>query len=88
MTDKSGKNILGEDGLPIETREYHFTRQDGSKVVIQEHSAGHTQFDDEGAAATKPHFNVRDYDFLTGNGKRKGGVANSEKAAGHYVFER
>lgn len=56
MTDKFGKTILGEDGKPINTREYHYTKQDGTKVVIQDHSAGHGQF---GGEAAKPHFNVR-----------------------------
>lgn len=84
MTDMNGKNVLGTDGMPIETREYHFTQQSGAQVVIQEYSAGHPQF--EGAAAAKPHFNVRDYDETTGNGRRTGGVIGSPKAAGHYTF--
>ena len=37
MTDRNGKAILGSDGKPIMTREYTFTRPDGSKVVIQDH---------------------------------------------------
>ncbi|GAB7198508.1 hypothetical protein OS31_48700 [Dickeya oryzae] len=37
MTNSEGESILGKDGKPIWTREYQFTRQDGSKVIIQDH---------------------------------------------------
>ena len=56
MSDMNGKSILGKDGKPIITREYTFTQSDGSKAVIQDHSAGHAKF---GGEASKPHFNVR-----------------------------
>jgi filamentous hemagglutinin len=58
MTDRNGKSILGPDGKPIMTREYTYTRPDGSKVLIQDHSAGH-QFDQGGVGDQGPHFNVR-----------------------------
>jgi RHS repeat-associated protein len=53
MTDMNGKAILGDDGKPIMTREYTFVREDGSKVIIQDHSAGHKK------GGEGPHFNVR-----------------------------
>jgi hypothetical protein len=56
MTDKNGKTILGKDGKPIMTREYHYSKPDGSKTIIQDHSAVHPQY---GGDAAKPHFNVR-----------------------------
>ena len=40
------------------TREYTYTRGDGSKVVIQDHSAGH-RFGQQGIGDQGPHFNVR-----------------------------
>jgi len=58
MTDKFGKLILWKDGKPIMTREYTYTRPDGTKVIIQEHSAGH-YFGEGGAGDVGPHFNVR-----------------------------
>jgi RHS repeat-associated protein len=58
MTDRTGKNILGENGRPIMTREYTYKRPDGSTVVIQEHSAGH-QFGAGGVGDQGSHFNVR-----------------------------
>ncbi|MEU7591019.1 HNH/endonuclease VII fold putative polymorphic toxin [Micromonospora sp. NPDC049230] len=57
MTDKWGRRILDENNRPIITREYVYTRPDGSKVVIQDHAAGH-QFDG-GVGNQGPHFNVR-----------------------------
>jgi uncharacterized protein RhaS with RHS repeats len=35
MTDKNQKTILDENGREISTKVYQFTRQDGSKVIIQ-----------------------------------------------------
>jgi len=57
MTDRNGKNILDVRGERIMTREYTYTRSDGSKVLIQEHSAGHPRPGDVGSQG--PHFNVR-----------------------------
>jgi uncharacterized protein RhaS with RHS repeats len=51
MTDSSGRAVLGPDGKPIMTREYDFTRSDGSRIIIQDHAAGHTRGD------VGPHFN-------------------------------
>ncbi|WGZ96377.1 MAG: polymorphic toxin-type HINT domain-containing protein [Candidatus Thiothrix putei] len=58
MTDSNRKAIIGSNGKPIMTREYTYTRPDGSKVVIQDHSAGH-QFGQGGVGDQGPHFNVR-----------------------------
>jgi len=58
MRDRNGKTILGADGKPLMTREYKYTRPDGTKVVIQDHSARH-QFGQRGVGDQGPHFNVR-----------------------------
>jgi RHS repeat-associated protein len=58
MTDKNGRAVLGPDGKPTMTREYTFTREDGSKVVVQDHSAGH-KFGQGGKGDQGSHFNVR-----------------------------
>jgi hypothetical protein len=54
--------IKDEQGNIIYTREYHFTNNSGQKIIIQEHTAGHTK-GGQGA-----HFNVRPIDNTrTGN---------------------
>jgi len=53
---RSGKPVLDANGQPVYTREYKYTRSDGSGVVIQEHSDGH---DFGGKGDQGPHFNVR-----------------------------
>ncbi|SEP83996.1 RHS repeat-associated core domain-containing protein [Pseudomonas cuatrocienegasensis] len=58
MTNRGGTSVLGLDGKPVMTREYTYTRPDGTKVVIQDHSAGH-QFGQKGVGDQGPHFNVR-----------------------------
>jgi len=58
LTNKDGSSVLGPDGKPIMTREYTYSRQDGSKAVIQDHSAGH-KFGEGGVGDQGPHFNVR-----------------------------
>jgi RHS repeat-associated protein len=59
MTDKKGKNVLSVDGKPVITREYTFTRkEDGSKFIVQDHSAGH-KFGSGGNGDQGRHFNVR-----------------------------
>ncbi|WP_332846450.1 HNH/endonuclease VII fold putative polymorphic toxin [Pseudomonas lactucae] len=50
------------------TREYEFTRENGSKIVIQEHSAGHKFGAKNGAGDQGAHFNLRPIDTpRTGN---------------------
>ena len=58
MTDRNGNQILGGNGMPVMTREYVYSRPNGSKVVVQDHSAGH-QFGQGGVGDQGPHFNVR-----------------------------
>ena len=41
LKDINDHQILDENHNPIFTREYHYKRQDGSDIVIQEHSSGH-----------------------------------------------
>jgi RHS repeat-associated protein len=79
MTDKSGKSILGPDGKPIMTREYTYTRSDGSKVVVQEHSAGH-KFGEGGVGDQGPHFNIRPIENT-----RTGTVPGTQE---HYPFSQ
>ena len=76
---RNGKAILGADGKPIMTREYTFTRPDGSKVVIQDHSAGHS-FGQGGVGDQGPHFNVRPPENT-----RTGSVPGTQP---HYPFDR
>ncbi|WP_256257891.1 HNH/endonuclease VII fold putative polymorphic toxin, partial [Pseudomonas citronellolis] len=83
--EESGRMLLDSNGVPIMTREYHYTNIDGTRVVIQEHSRGHKEFSEESAAG-KPHFNVREYDEATGNAARTK-TLYLKSVAGHYVFE-
>jgi len=66
---------LGKDGKPIMTWQYTYTKPDGTKAVIQDHSSGHPNF---GGEASKPHFNVRPPEKL-----RNGTVAGTKS---HYPF--
>ncbi|WP_084682747.1 HNH/endonuclease VII fold putative polymorphic toxin, partial [Dickeya sp. MK7] len=77
MTNSEGESILGKDGKPIWTREYQFTRQDGSKVIIQDHSAGH-YYGEGGVGDQGSHLNIRPIDNT-----RAGKVPGTR---GHYGF--
>jgi HNH/Endo VII superfamily nuclease toxins len=77
MTDKNDKSILDEGGMPIQTREYIYTREDGTKIVIQDHSAGH-QFGEGGVGDQGSHFNVRPSDDT-----RNGSIPGAQE---HYPF--
>ncbi|WP_338510079.1 RHS repeat-associated core domain-containing protein [Pseudomonas poae] len=79
MKDKQGQEIRKIDGKPIITREYEFTRENGSTVVIQEHSAGHKFGAPGGVGDQGAHFNLRP----VGN-TRTGNVAGAKD---HYYFE-
>ena len=57
MTDSNNNSILDNSGNQIWTREYQFTRSDGSKIVIQAHSEGHNY--PGGIGNQGPHLNVR-----------------------------
>ena len=79
MTKRDGSAVLGPDGKPVMTREYTYTRPDGSKVVIQDHSAGH-RFGQGGVGDQGPHFNVR-----MPENTRTGSVPGTSD---HYPFNR
>ncbi|MGR4051840.1 HNH/endonuclease VII fold putative polymorphic toxin, partial [Kosakonia cowanii] len=76
MTDSHGDTILNSAGKPIWTREYQFTRTDGSKVIIQDHSAGHSY--PNGVGDQGPHINIRPIDNI-----RTGHVPGTSD---HYDF--
>lgn len=76
MTDKNGKAVLGTDGKPIWTREYQFTNKNGSKIIIQDHSAGHIYPD--GIGNQGRHFNIRPPENI-----RTGKVAGTKE---HYSY--
>ena len=76
MTDSKNNPILDKNGNQIWTREYQFTKADGTKIVIQDHSAGH-QYPD-GIGNQGSHFNVRPIDNI-----RTGSVPGT---FGHYEF--
>ncbi|MCU1763669.1 HNH/endonuclease VII fold putative polymorphic toxin [Pseudomonas sp. 14P_8.1_Bac3] len=76
----NGKNILNEKGFPIRTRQYFFTREDGVKLILQDHAAGHRFGAKNGQGDQGPHFNVRPADD-----PRNGKVENT---AEHYSFRR
>lgn len=80
MTDLNDKNILDDAGKPIDTRVYQFTRQDGSQVLTQDHSAGHKFGRKDGVGDQKTHFNLRPIEQPR-NGKVLGAKA-------HYFFRR
>jgi hypothetical protein len=78
MKDRWGKKVLDPEHQPIDTREYEFTRQDGKKIIIQDHGAGHS-FDEGGIGDQGPHFNVRPPE-----NRRTGHVPGTKE---HYSFE-
>ncbi|NWE66738.1 RHS domain-containing protein, partial [Pseudomonas tolaasii] len=59
MRDKQNNEVVNERGMPVMTREYEFTRANGTKVLIQDHGAGHKFFAPEGHGDQPPHFNLR-----------------------------
>lgn len=79
MTDRFGRKVRDEHGKPIVTRNYEYTRPDGTQVVIQDHRAGH-QFKDGALGDQGPHFNVRPIDDT-----RHGEVDGTKP---HYPFKR
>jgi len=58
MTDSNGNPVLDKNSQPIWTREYQFTRADGSVVLIQDHGAGH-YYGENGVGDQGAHFNAR-----------------------------
>ncbi|OZO02467.1 type IV secretion protein Rhs, partial [Pseudomonas sp. IB20] len=78
MRDKQNNEVLDERGRPIMTREYEFTRANGSKILIQDHGAGHKFSAPEGQGDQTSHFNLRPKNRPR-TGKLDGGKA-------HYYF--
>ncbi|NTY35600.1 HNH/endonuclease VII fold putative polymorphic toxin [Burkholderia diffusa] len=77
MTSADGSPVIGKNNQPIWTREYQFTRSDGSVVLIQDHGAGH-YFGEGGVGDQGPHFSVRPCE-----NPRTGKVAGMQA---HYPF--
>ena len=80
MQDSNGKTVLNENGEPTWAREYQFTRADGSKVIIQDHSAGHKFGEPDGRGDQSTHFNLRPIE------KPRNGMV--EGAKDHYYFKK
>ncbi len=80
MTDRKGNNIFDSSGMPIITREYKYTREDGFILILQDHSAGHKYGDINNRGDQGPHINVRPADD-----RRNGKVKNTSD---HYPFRR
>ena len=78
MTTRGGCPVI-YDGKRVEIRGYIFAREDGSKVVIQDYSAGHN-FGEGGIGDQNSHFNVRPQENT-----RTGSVPGT---AAHYPFGR
>lgn len=83
LTDRDGHVIKDSNFNVLESREYHYTRPDGSKIVIQEHSAGQTYGLPGMPGNQGPHFNTRPFDSKTGNGSRNSSVPGTFD---HYEF--
>ncbi|QDH64245.1 RHS repeat-associated core domain-containing protein [Pseudomonas azotoformans] len=79
MSDINEKTILDNSGKPIKTRVYQYTRADGSKILIQDHSAGHNFGAQNGAGDQGSHFNLRPIDT-----PRTGKVPGTKD---HYPFK-
>ncbi|MGA7509148.1 MAG: HNH/endonuclease VII fold putative polymorphic toxin [Erwinia billingiae] len=78
LTDSNGKNLLGEDHLPLKTREYTFSRPNKESVVIQDHWPGNI-YGPQGTPGNQgPHINIRPISD-THNGKVVGTLE-------HYLF--
>jgi len=77
MTGRDKLPVLGANGQPTWTREYEFTKPDGQKVIIQDHSAGH-EFNEDGVGDQDSHFNTRPC-----NNTRTGKVVGTMP---HYPF--
>ncbi|PAU64643.1 hypothetical protein BZL41_09380, partial [Pseudomonas sp. PIC25] len=82
--EENGRPVLDKSNNPIMTREYHYKNIDGERVVIQEHSYGHSEFPAD-HSSSKPHFNVREYDPISGDAVRNK-TFHLQSVAGHYVF--
>ncbi|WP_241831213.1 HNH/endonuclease VII fold putative polymorphic toxin [Salinivibrio kushneri] len=83
LRDGNKAIIIGEDGLPIKTRQYKFVNNKGETVFIQEHSLGHAKSSPRHGDA--PHFNVRPADPVTGQPLNTKTPANVH---GHYNYPK
>ncbi|RAX09320.1 HNH/endonuclease VII fold putative polymorphic toxin [Photorhabdus bodei] len=81
LGDGYGGNIRNAKGVPVQTRQYHYRDKQGSVVVIQEHSLGHSKATPLHGA--EPHFNVRPVDKVNGKILDTGSVPDTH---GHYNF--
>ncbi|MEV6114374.1 putative T7SS-secreted protein [Streptomyces sp. NPDC052109] len=61
MTDRTGQQVMDSSHNPVMTREYVFTRSDGSRVIIQDHGYGH-YYGEGGVGDQGSHFNVRPWE--------------------------
>ncbi|WP_071608981.1 HNH/endonuclease VII fold putative polymorphic toxin [Entomohabitans teleogrylli] len=57
MTDSRKNPIFDSNGNQVWIREYQFTRTDGTRIIIQDHSAGYSY--PNGIRNQGPHLNVR-----------------------------
>ncbi|WP_249226427.1 HNH/endonuclease VII fold putative polymorphic toxin, partial [Pseudomonas rhodesiae] len=80
MTDLNQKTVLDDNGRPIDTRVYQFTKPDGTKVIIQDHSAGHKHGRWDRTGDVPAHFNLRPFEK-----PRKGHIPGTKK---HYLFRK
>ncbi|TNH41474.1 RHS repeat-associated core domain-containing protein, partial [Photorhabdus luminescens] len=83
LTDRNDRQIMDANHNPLSSREYHFSRPDGSKIVIQEHSAGHIYGPPGTPGNQGPHFNPREYNPASGDGFRNKSVDGLPE---HYNF--
>jgi RHS repeat-associated protein len=70
------KDPIIHNGMPVKTRQYHYTNNRGESVVIQEHSLGHAKATSGHGA--EPHFNVRPIENV--------GTGHVPGTHGHYNF--
>lgn len=78
LTDRNGKSILGDDFLPLKTREYTFSASNGESIVVQDHSPGHVYGPPGTPGNQGPHINIR-----PGSDTRNGTIPGTQE---HYPF--
>ena len=79
LTERNGKLLLGDDHLPVKTREYTFSNLGGGSIVIQDHSPGHIYGPPGTPGNQGPHINVR-----PANDTRNGTIPGTLE---HYFFK-
>ncbi|WP_225776139.1 HNH/endonuclease VII fold putative polymorphic toxin [Pseudomonas sp. Marseille-Q5115] len=78
LLDGNGEKIKYPNGQVVTTRQYHYINKNGDRVVIQEHSWGHSKA--TAGHGAEPHFNTRAAQDLK--------VHNFPGTHGHYNFPR